>query len=77
MACEDKKDENEILPENVPYHFIQNIVLDEKNELIKNEELDITGKDGILCSSISFFNYPNNGLITIIDNELIIYDDYN
>ena len=77
LACEDKKDENEILPENVPYHFIQNIVLDEKNELIKNEELDITGKDGILCSSISFFNYPNNGLITIIDNELIIYDDYN
>ena len=58
--------------------FLNNIKIDFKtNEIIQKEETDMTDQVGIYSSSFQFFNYPNNGLIIIIDNEqLFIYNNY-
>lgn len=58
-------------------YFIYNIKIDYKtNEMIQNKENDITEKIGNLPSFFQFYNYPNNGLVFITNNSLIIYDNY-
>ena len=75
IFCKDKK--REVSPDYFQY-FLHNIKIDFKtNEMVKNEEKDITDKTGIYTSFFDFYNYPSNGLVLVIDNgEVIIYDNY-
>ena len=62
---------------DIRQYFMSNIKIDFKtNDLIKNEETDITDKVGNYSSFYKFHNYINNGLIVNTDSELIIYEDY-
>ena len=57
--------------------FLENIKIDfATNELIQKEEWDITEKTGNYSYLYKIYNYYNNGLISLTDNNLIIYDDY-
>ena len=58
-------------------YFMSNIKIDFKtNDLIQNEETDITDKVGCYSSFYKFHNYINNGLVVNTDSELIIYEEY-
>ena len=73
-----QKDENREVSYDLYDYFMNNIKIDFKyNEMIKNEETDITDKTGIYTSFFEFYNYPNNGFVLIIDKrKLIIYENY-
>ena len=75
IYCKDEK--RQVSPDYFQY-FLHNIKIDFKtNEMIKNEETDITDKTGIYTSFFDFYNYPLNGLVLLKDNgEVIIYDNY-
>ena len=75
IFSKDKK--REVCPDYFQY-FLHNIKIDFKtNEIIKNEENDITDKAGKYSSFFNFYNYPINGLVLVKDNvEVIIYDNY-
>ena len=58
-------------------YFMSNLKIDFKtNDLINNEENDITDKVGSYSSFYKFHNYINNGLVVNTDSDLIIYEDY-
>ena len=70
-----KKDIYRQSNQNCLDYFINNILIDFKtNEMISNEEKDITEKAGIYNSCFDMYNYLNNGMIVNIDkSKLIIY----
>ena len=58
-------------------YLLYDIKIDYKtNEMIQNKENDVTEKIGNFPSFFQFYNYPNNGLVIITNNSLIIYDNY-
>ena len=72
-----KIEDRQIRPDLYEY-FLNNIKLDFKyNEMIINEEDNITDQTGTYSSIFELYNYPNNGLVIIKDKKkLIIYDNY-
>jgi len=59
-------------------YYIDNIKLDsKKNELIFDKEKNITDELGEHRTIFDFYNYKENGFVTITDNNnIIIYDNY-
>ena len=59
-------------------YFFNNIKFDSKNnEIIFDEEKNITNELGEHKTIFDFFNYKENGFVTITDNNnIIIYDNY-
>ena len=78
LTYKDKINETDIFSSSIRYYYINSIKINfEMNELIENKEIDILGKEGIHCSLFDLYNYPNNGIIFIIDKYLIIFNNYN
>ena len=78
LTYKDKINEADIFSFTIRYYYINSIKINfEMNELIENKEIDIPGKEGIHCSLFDLYNYPNNGIIFIINKYLIIFNNYN
>ena len=59
-------------------YYLNNIKFDLKNnEIIFDKEKNITNELGEHKTIFDFFNYKENGFVTITDNNnIIIYDNY-
>ena len=78
LTYKDRINEENIFESGIRYYYINRIKINfETNELIENKEIDIPGKDGIHCSFFDFYNYPNNGILFIIDKYLLIFNNFN